>query len=1667
MVGVGEMVAAAVVKEAVSKLSELLRAAVHYPGKRIQCFKEDLEEMKITLESITAAIADAETRSINDHTARLWLKRLKKAAYEISDIFDEFQPAKLQGPRFWQVMLSGEMSNKMKKMNKELRKIREQRDSYWTGSIPEHNKVTNEERETTSIESNVIVGRRAEKQSVINILLSSSYKACATNTYPQETSQCTVIYGLAGVGKTELARLVFNDERIQSAFPQRAWVYLHRHFKEKDIGRAIISVVENRPCNLEILESIYQHLKNVLLRRCLIVLDNLWNSSQLAGLQGILGSNVSILVTSRRAIHLNTPKAILFPLDPLSNNHSLDLVKQVASSYFLEGDISDMKEIVKKCRGIPLALKSVACLLKPGRSVRELLRLIRARFPPDYIITDIDVEQTVLESLKLTYHFGMSSRLRLCFAYCAIFTKGHEIDRDDLCHQWIALGLFENPSEESSITEKIIAEEEVGQLLDRSFLQDLGPSSITKSSEAPAKLKMHDLVHDLAKLVADDDLVVINRENAVCTPNRPRYGLVFDCDKENLHKNNLLTGLKALHIKNCPGLKLKWYDSVFVKCLRMGILDISGQCTEKLPSSIGKLVQLRYLNASGIQCKKLPEAIGTLSKLQYLSLHGSSISALPDSVTKLGQLMHLDISDCVDLQTLPKSFCELGCLCFLSLKNCYHLSSLPDDLARLHNLENLNLSGCSSLYMLPESVGGLESLKQLDLSGCTKLAMLPYSFVRLTYLQYLDISSCSELDVPVDALNKLVNLKYLHMSSCPKLLGLPQEFCSLKHLHTLNLSDCRNLANLPARLGQMESIRFILLDGCAESVRKPILQHRLGAGLQSLPAFVIETPVGSISSNISLLKLENFSELELYRLENVQTVDEVEALKMPGRSGLRSLGLMWTLNVDRSVEDEPLLQALEPPKDLQKFRVQGYMGERFPKWSVELGSSHRSQLHEVGLMHFPMCNSLPQLGQLANLMKLHLCRMPKIRRLSRELCGNTGALRRLQRFMFPVLQELNIYHCPQLTMNPYPPRDMKWEVRASSGASQQLLQKDDVMQSLAEYMGLRCPLGYTTELHVSGSSSSISPCLPIDGWKFNGSLITINGLTSDCCSLSDTLLAKGNNIQIIANLGISGIEDAKGSLLEEVESVAYCTRSSLAKSWSHLFPHQRPIVNNGASPHFMVTGYASCALDGWIDKVTSFLGNLTRINLEDMPMCERLPPLGQLPRLQELRLKGMPKISRIDRDFCGSDHALFFPRLRRFVLNGMPNLEEWVTKVSGTREDHCGQEKFMFPELVKLTIWNCPKLKPKPCPPRAKEWDINNSDQVIASTYDINSGGELATTMLQVLLCKVPHSDWNLLHHLPGIQTLAIVSCHGMEALPESIQNLSSLQSLTISKCQGLKQLPEWLGDLTSLDRLMVVSCHLLESLTARRLSFLRSLTLSCCDRLAALPGWMCDLKSLSKMTIEGCKSLKYLPQLYGLEYLLIECNDELECWCKSHDMFPQTKRKRFWLESPRGSNNQILPARSLHILWAHDDRYWRLRSIPESRFALSMELLEVWWLVIYGWVPVEFLSKDTSYDIYLIYKLADEHDGLRWGQSSVEVDGVQTTDTIVSFVDEDAVRVDVVAYPVTRSEGWMELWLGEFDNKHGDSEVKVSVSERNDTYAKKGLIIEGMEIRAKSLAIS
>jgi hypothetical protein len=87
MAAFGSMLASAVIKVVIQELSSTIGSNI----KMQKNFKKDLEEMRSTLESVEAVLKDAEKRSINDAAVHLWLERLKKAMYDISDMVNEFE----------------------------------------------------------------------------------------------------------------------------------------------------------------------------------------------------------------------------------------------------------------------------------------------------------------------------------------------------------------------------------------------------------------------------------------------------------------------------------------------------------------------------------------------------------------------------------------------------------------------------------------------------------------------------------------------------------------------------------------------------------------------------------------------------------------------------------------------------------------------------------------------------------------------------------------------------------------------------------------------------------------------------------------------------------------------------------------------------------------------------------------------------------------------------------------------------------------------------------------------------------------------------------------------------------------------------------------------------------------------------------------------------------------------------------------------------------------------------------------------------------------------------------------------------------------------------------------------------------------------------------------
>ncbi|TVU13179.1 hypothetical protein EJB05_40711, partial [Eragrostis curvula] len=371
MVGaVAVSLTSAVVKIAGDKLS----SALGEPAKLAWKFNKDLEEMKDTMESVKALLQDAEKQSRKEESVQLWLKRLKHAAVDISDMMNDYEDtdahatAKIPGISHLTAALKKMvLAYKMKNMREKLKKINEQGQKFnFTVSSSHLEQLHCDEHETISVVNEVeILGRDGAKKEITDLLSASHSK---------DQAMVLPIYGLGGMGKSTLAKLVYNDTQFKK-YDHRVWVYVSQKFDLMKIGRSIISQLSTGvQQNTDTLELVHQCMNDLFPgKKILIVLDDLWeeNEFKLKKLKSMLdktGSMIDVIVTTRSEGIANKICTIApYKLEPLKDNICWDIIK-IYSGFEDKTNKGELRktglDIAKKCGGVPLAAQAIGYVLK-------------------------------------------------------------------------------------------------------------------------------------------------------------------------------------------------------------------------------------------------------------------------------------------------------------------------------------------------------------------------------------------------------------------------------------------------------------------------------------------------------------------------------------------------------------------------------------------------------------------------------------------------------------------------------------------------------------------------------------------------------------------------------------------------------------------------------------------------------------------------------------------------------------------------------------------------------------------------------------------------------------------------------------------------------------------------------------------------------------------------------------------------------------------------------------------------------------------------------------------------------------------------------------------------------------------------------------------------------
>jgi hypothetical protein len=389
-----------------------------------------------------------------------------------------------------QLLYAFKMGHKIKAIRERLDSINATAKDFNLKLSHEEIPIWNKKRDDSYsfVRTEEVIGREDDKKEVIERLMESKV---------EENISILPIVGIGGLGKTALAQLIFNDEEIKKHFELKMWVCVSDNFDVQIIVEKILGSAKNKKLEQVEMDTLINALRNEIDgKKYLLVLDDLWNEyydkwfnlkKLLMG--GARGSRILVTTRSEKVANITyTIKQYL--LRGLDEHKSWSLFRQMAFEKGQEPKnpriVAIGKEIVKKCVGVPLAIRTMGSLLYFKNSETEW-----SSFKNNELSKISQNENDILPTLKLSYDH-LPSHLKHCFAYCSLFPKDYMINKSTLIQLWMAQGFIKLSDQNRCLED--VGHEYFMDLLWRSFFQE---AEMDEFGDI-IKCKIHDLMHDLA-----------------------------------------------------------------------------------------------------------------------------------------------------------------------------------------------------------------------------------------------------------------------------------------------------------------------------------------------------------------------------------------------------------------------------------------------------------------------------------------------------------------------------------------------------------------------------------------------------------------------------------------------------------------------------------------------------------------------------------------------------------------------------------------------------------------------------------------------------------------------------------------------------------------------------------------------------------------------------------------------------------------------------------------------------------------------------------------------------------------------------------------------------------------------------------------------------------------
>ncbi|XP_006660848.1 disease resistance protein Pik-2-like [Oryza brachyantha] len=846
--------------------------------REVDFIRDELEMMRSFLK-VAAANPDA------DDTVRTWVKQVRDLAYDVEDCLLDFALFADTSSSSWlrprRLAERHRVAARIRELRAMVEELNQRFQRYHV--VADHPRVllprgggsddpqladqdAGYSAELAFQESDII-GRAREKAEVTALVLSGAGAGALG---------VVSVWGMGGMGKSSLVRMVHNDPVLLDAFDCGAWVTVPHPLDSADEFvrrlRRHLGVAKEQP-------DVHAYLRE---KRYVIIVDDLHSKEEWEHIWPVLhadaGQGSRVVVTTRRedvarhcAGHVREEHGHVYELRPLGREESKDLFCQKvykSTEYTLEKEMEDQASpILKRCRGLPLAISTIGGLLanRPKTSI-EWMKL------DEHLGAELESSdlRNITKVIVSSYD-GLPYYLKSIFLYLSIFPENHEIRCTRLLRRWMAEGYIAKNRD--------MPVEEVGQrfyneLINRSMIQ---PSKKRISpSVSVDRCRVHSMVLQiiLSKSIEENQLFLVKKHCNEVPQSKIRHLVVSRWKRrdEKLESINFSYIRSLTVFGDCPASLI----SPKLRLLRVMDLEDSLNLKNEDLRHVGELHHLRYLCLRGTDISKLP-SLQNLRYLETLDIQDTKVTQLPDGIAKLEKLRYLLAGINFSKELLHKVeqpetdnrkasllgnmvsclYCNGGDFCGISSLDRFSVRA-PEGVEKLRDLHMLGAINVGHGNGVVGKLKKLTNLRRLGVSGIIdeEGQDLCKSIEKLNRLQRLEVRSNSLqflVESDFSAPKHLLSLRlYGDLVKLPKWIGSLNDLAKLKLLGTqlkqgeiMLLGKLRNLASLGLwensyignslnfGAGTFPKIKFLDIDGL-KKIEKVTIEYGAMLELEQL-----------------------------------------------------------------------------------------------------------------------------------------------------------------------------------------------------------------------------------------------------------------------------------------------------------------------------------------------------------------------------------------------------------------------------------------------------------------------------------------------------------------------------------------------------------------------------------------------------------------------------------------------------------------------------------------------------------------------------------------------------------------------------------------------------------------------------------------------------------------